>query len=227
MAGCSSVPRPLACWPPWSAGLAGGGAGWGGLGLPLDRCLPAATGHPLAGQAGPAPWEPPPLPPPREPPPLMGGADPRSPERAWLLTGPEDAGDAAGGREAAGLAPAERPAPRDQPEADPARPADPFDPLPFGPLRLDPLRLDPPPFDAPPFDAPPCDPLPFDPLPPGRGGRSRGGATRPPPLSASARFLARAEPTPLTTRREPELTSPSPSPSPSAAGGASGRSRDA
>ena len=133
----------------------------------------------------------------------MGGADPRSPERAWLLTGPEDAGDTAGGREAAGDAaggrgaaegrgaagPAvgERPAPRDQPEADPAEPADPFDPL-----------------------------------SPGRGGRSRGGATRPPLLSASATFLARAEPALLAIRREPELTSPSSS----AAGGASGRSRD-
>jgi hypothetical protein len=62
---------------------------------------------------------------------------------------------------------------------------------------------------------------------PARGGRSRGGATRPPPPpSASAAFLARAEPAPLNppaTRREPELTSPSPS----AGGGASGRSRDA
>jgi hypothetical protein len=190
MAGCSSWPRPLAGLPPWSAGAAGGGAAWGGRGLPPDRCRPAAAGHPLAGQAGPDPLAP------LEPPPLMDGADPRSPERAWLLTGPEDAGDAARGREAAGPASAERPAPRDQPEADPARPADPPDPL-----------------------------LP-DPLPSGRGGRSRGGATRPPPPSASAMFLARAEPAllaPLTTRREPGLTSPSPS----AAGGASGRSRDA
>ena len=73
--------------------------------------------------------------------------------------------------------------------------------------------------------APPAEPL--DPLP-DRGGRSRGGATRPPLLSASVTFLARADPaplTPVTVRREPELTAPSPSPS--AGGGASGRSRDA
>lgn len=64
---------------------------------------------------------------------------------------------------------------------------------------------------------------PLDPFAPaaGRGGRSSGGATRPAPLSASAAFLARAAPAPLTTRREPWLTSAS------AGGGASGRSRGA
>src|SRR5580704_13675604 len=116
----------------------------------------------------------------------------------WPLDGlPPESADSAGGvlgfgrgpaldRPRTGLAPA-----AGQPLADPAPPADPFDPLPFG-----------------------------------RGGRSRGGATRPLALSASVTFLARADPAPLapvTTRREPELTSPSPS----AGGGASGRSREA
>jgi len=212
MAGDSSWPLDAGL-PPEPAGSAGGGVGRGAA---PDRALTGrapAAGHPLAGQAGPDPLDPLPWP---EPPPLMGGAEPRSRERAWLLTGAEDAGetgDAARGRGPAPVpalvlvpaptpapAPTERPAPRDQPEADPAAPVDPFDP----------------------FD-------PFDPLPE-RGGRSRGGATRVPPVSASATFLARAEPdplTPVTPRREPELTSPSPSPSPSAGGGASGRSRDA
>jgi hypothetical protein len=179
--------------PPESAGSAGGGVGLGPApDRPLTGRAPAA-GHPLAGQAGPEELDPLPWPP--EPPPVMGGADPRSPERAWLLTGPEEAGEAPdAARDRAPVpVPAERPAPRDQLEAEPA---DPFDPLPF-------------------------DPLPF-----GRGGRSRGGATRPPLLSASVTFLARAELpplTPVTTRREPELTSASPS----AGGGASGRSREA
>jgi len=217
MAGGSSWPWPLDDGlPPESAGAAGGLWVGVGRGAAPDRALTGrapAAGHPLAGQAGPDPLDPLPWP---EPPPVMGGAEPRSLERAGLLTGPEDAGeagDAARGRGPAPVlvpvpvpvepAPVERPAPRDQPEADPAALADPFDP----------------------FD-------PFDPLP-ARGGRSRGGATRVPPLSASVTFLARAEPaalaplTPAATRREPELTSPSPSPSPSAGGGASGRSRDA
>ena len=198
-------------------GLAAGAAGSvGGLGAGVGRgaeperpliAWPPAAVHPLAGQAGPDPLEPlEPLPWP-EPPPVIGGAEPRSLERGWLLTGPEDAGeagDAAGGRGPAAVpvpvpvpVPVERPAPRDQPEAAPAAVADPF--APFAPL-------------------------------PARGGRSRGGATRVPALSASVTFLARAEPDPLTPaaiRRELELTSPFPSPSPSAGGGASGRSRDA
>jgi hypothetical protein len=98
--------------------------------------------------------------------------------------------------------PAERPAPRDQPEAGAAAgPADPFGPFePFGPLALPEAAL---------------------------GGRSSGGATRPPAPSASVTFLARAGPapplTPLATRREPSLVSPSPS----AGGGVTGRSREA
>jgi hypothetical protein len=199
MAGGSSWPWPLDGLPPESAGSAGGVLGFG-RGPAPDRPrtgLAPAAGQPLAGQAGPAELDPPPWP---EPPRVMGGAELRSWERAWLQTGPEEAGpeeagaavDAARDRvPAPAPAPGDRPAPRDQPEAHPAPPADPFDPLPFG-----------------------------------RGGRSRGGATRPPALSASVTFLARADPAPLApvmTRRESELTSPSPS----AGGGASGRSRDA
>lgn len=179
MARGSSGARPLAGWAPWSAGSAGGA----GLGPAADRCLAPAPGHPLAGQAGPAPLNPLPG---REAPPVMGGADPRSAARPRI--GPEEAGDpvdVARNHDAAGPAAAERPAPRDQLETDPAPPADPFDPVPFG-----------------------------------RGGRSRGGATRA-PLSASVTFLARAAPAPLTARREPALTSPS------GGGGASGRSREA
>ena len=197
MAEGSSWPPPLDGLPPWPADSAGGfwGDAGAGLGLPPERCLAPAAGHPLAGQAGPDPLDPlDPLDPPEplEPPGwLMGGADP--PARLWLLTGAEDPGAGAAAARGRGPAPGERPAPRDQPEADPATSAGPPDP----------------------FGAPLPD----------RGGRSSGGATRPPP-SASAAFLARAEPaplTPLTTRREPGPTSPSPS----AGGGASGRSRDA
>ncbi len=204
MAGGSSWPWPLADGlplddglPPEPAGSAGGVPGFG-FGPAPDRprtgVVPAA-GHPLAGPAGPDPLNPLPWP---EPPPVMGGADPRSPARARVLTGPEAGGalDAARDR-VPGSAPTERPAPRDQLEAEPA---DPFAPLPFAPL-------------------------PFAPLPFGRGGRSRGWATRP-PLSASTAFLARAVLAllaPVTTRREPELASASPS----AGGGASGRSREA
>jgi hypothetical protein len=57
---------------------------------------------------------------------------------------------------------------------------------------------------------------------PGLGGRSSGGAVRPPP-SVSGMVLLRAWPIGLATRRESELTSLSGS----AAGRASGRSRDA
>src|SRR5216683_2649587 len=63
----------------------------------------------------------------------MGGADPRSPARPGLRTGtagPGDPEDVARDRDAAGPAPAERPAPRDQPEADPAMPAEPLPPPP-------------------------------------------------------------------------------------------------
>ena len=204
MAGGSSWPCPLDAWPAEPAGSAGGVGGGVGLGPAADRPrtgLAPAAGHPLAGQAGPPELDPP-WP---EPPPVMGGAEPRPLERAWLLTGPEGAGTAGVAARGRGLAPgvgrglapgaglalgpAERPAPRDQPEAEPTAPATPFDPLPV------------------------------------RGGRSRGGATRA-PLSASVTFLARADPAalaPLTARREPELTSASPS----AGGGASGRSREA
>src|SRR5690349_18022614 len=129
MAGGSS--RPLdRVPPPDSAGSPGGfGAGFG-LARPLDRWRGPAVGHPLAGQAGPPPLAPPfpPFPPDR---PelagrgagrLTGGADP--PVR--LLTGAADAGgaDPACGR---GAVPAERPAPRDQPEAGAA--GEPFDPF--------------------------------------------------------------------------------------------------
>ena len=115
--------------PPESAVSAGGlGAGFG-LARPLDRWRGPALGHPLAGQAGPPPPEPPePLDPPEPPEPpdlagrgagrLTGGADP--PPRLWLLTGGAGGGaDAARGRGPvpADTVPAERPAPRDQPEA--------------------------------------------------------------------------------------------------------------
>jgi hypothetical protein len=116
----------------------------------------------------------------------MGGADPAEPERAETREEPEEPEDAARVRGPTGPPDTERPAPRDQPDADPAVPA--------GPL-------------------------------PDLGGRSRGGAARP-PLAASGMFLWRAVPaalTPLTTRRPPELASPSPS----AGGGASGRNREA
>jgi len=211
LAGGSSGPRPPASvppWPPgppWPAGSAGGGAG-AGRGLPPDRCLAPAAGQPLAGQAGPDPLDPP----------LMDGADP--PARARLLTGAEDTADPVDAARARVPAPAERPAPRDQPPADPTDPADPFEPI----SPLEPFE----PFDPlDPFE--PLDPLdPFEPRPV-RAGRSSGGATRAAPPSASAAFRARTDPgpplTPLTTRRELVLTWPSPS----TGGGASGRSRDA
>jgi hypothetical protein len=125
----------------------------------------------------------------------MGGADLDEPERAGSREGADDPEEAPRVRGPAWPEATERPAPRDQPDADPETPPDPPDP-----------------------------PDPAAALP-DLGGRSRGGATRP-PLAASGMFLWRAVPaalTPLTTRRPPELASPSPS----AGGGASGRNREA
>jgi hypothetical protein len=122
----------------------------------------------------------------------MGGADPAEPERP--RDAPAGPGDAARERGPTGPGATERPAPRDQPDADPATPLAAGPAGPAGPLVAE------------------------------RGGRSSGGATRLPPLSASGAFLLRAAPpAPLITRREPGLASPSPS----AGGGASGRSREA
>jgi hypothetical protein len=137
--GWSSWPRPRAGWPPRSAGSAGAGAAGFGFGPAPDRCLPLTAAHPLDGQAGP---EPPllPLPPrlPRKPPlplpllpvlpvlPVMGGADPAEAERAETREGPEEPEDAARVRGPTGPTAAERPAPRDQPEADPEAPDDPL-----------------------------------------------------------------------------------------------------
>jgi hypothetical protein len=213
--GWSSWPRPRAGWPPRSAGSADAGLGFGPA---ADRCLALTAGHPLDGQAG---AEPPlllPLPRPPLLPPLpllppvpllpllapvlrlMGGAEA---ERAETREGLEEPEDAARVRGPTGPTPAELPAPRDQAAAAPDAADDP---------------------DAP--DDPDDPDAPDDPLLPDLGGRSSGGATRPPPLAASGMFGLRvvpAAPTPLTTRREPVLVSPSPS----AGGGASGRSREA
>jgi hypothetical protein len=90
MGGCLSSVRWFAGWPP-----ASGDSGAGGFGLGPDRCRALAAGHPLDGHEG------------REPVPLLiGGAD---------LAGPAPPEDVARARE--GPASAERPAPRDQPEA--------------------------------------------------------------------------------------------------------------
>jgi hypothetical protein len=174
--------------PPESAGSAGGlGAGFGRA-RPADRWRGPALGQPLAGQAGPPPLDPPELDPPELDPPeldppeldppeldprapeldgrgagrLTGGADP--PPRLWLLTG-------------------ERPAPRDQPEAD----ADAGPPDPFGP------------------------PAPVAPCRGGRssGGATR---LLPPSASVTFLARAEPGPgTPPTTRRELPLASSSPS----------------
>jgi hypothetical protein len=128
---------------------------------------------------------------------LTGGADP--PPRLWLLTGGGPAGEGADGRadEGAGGAdaargrgpvpadtlPAERPAPRDQPEAG----ADAGPPDPFGP------------------------PAPVAPCRGGRssGGATR---LLPPSASVTFLVRAEPGPEPPpTTRREPPLASPSPS----------------
>jgi hypothetical protein len=218
--------------PPWFAGgwaallgalfgALGDGAGFGRARpeVPPERCLAPAVGQPLAGQAGPDPEEPEE---PEEPlalirGPLTGAA---GPDR-----GP---GDAAGGRELA----AERPAPRDQPEAGAPAPdrrgaagAGLAGPVLAGPVLVDavPPAAEPdgrgagapvrPPVRAAPARDPP------------RGGRSSGGALRPLPPSASAEFLSRAEPAPPAV---PASRLPVPlSPSASTGGGASGRSRDA
>jgi hypothetical protein len=113
----------------------------------------------------------------------MGGAGLAEPERAETREGPEDPGDAARVRGPTWPAAAERPAPRDQPAADPAAPAVPADPAdPAGP-------------------------------PPDLGGRSSGGATRPLLAASGTFLLRAVPValTPLTTRREPVLVSPSPS----------------
>src|SRR5580704_18635004 len=96
MADGSSLPRPLADPLPPSAGSAGGAVG---LGRAAGRCRAPAPDHPVDGQAG--------------------AADPAEP--AW----PEGAGpvDVERARGPAPPAAAERPAPRDQPEAALAGPA--------------------------------------------------------------------------------------------------------
>jgi hypothetical protein len=97
--------------PAWSAGGAGVGRGLG-----PDRCRGPAVGQPLDGQAGPwaGPWR-------ADPPPFIGGAWDDVPR---ALVPPA----------------ADRPAPRDQPEAAPAAPLKPLAPLePLEPLApLDP-----------------------------------------------------------------------------------------
>jgi hypothetical protein len=99
MADGSSLPRPLADPLPPSAGAAGGAAG---LGLAAGRCRAPAPDHPVDGQAGAA-----------DP---AGPVGPARPEGA----GP---GDVERAREPAAPGAAERPAPRDQPEAALAGPA--------------------------------------------------------------------------------------------------------
>jgi translation initiation factor IF-2 len=114
---------------------------------------------------------------------MMGGAGLEEPERAETREGPEDPEDAARVRGPAWPAAAERPAPRDQPAADPAAPAAPEVPDdPAGPL-------------------------------PDLDGRSSGGATRLPLAASGMFGLRAlpAALTPLTTRRPPVLVSPSPS----------------
>jgi len=164
-----------------------------GFGPVPDRCLALTAGHPLDGQAGPdwlplllvLPFAPFPAFPlvPLVPPPVMGGAGLAEPERAGSREGPADPEDAARVRGPAWPAATERPAPRDQPDVDPATPADPVDPAdPAGPL-------------------------------PDLGGRSSGGATRPLLAASGMFLLRAvpAALTPLTTRRPPVVASPSPS----------------
>ena len=111
--------------PSCSGACAGGGAG-AGLGPP-DRCRGPAVGHPLAGQAGALP---------------MGGADP--PDRLRPRTGAEGPADPAEADRDQPPPPAERPAPRDQPEAGAlAAPPAPLDPFGAGPFGLDPFWADP------------------------------------------------------------------------------------
>ena len=219
---------PVLWLPLWLAWLAGGaldvfsaGAEFG-CARPLDRCLAPAVGQPLAGQAGPEPdgaAVDPPDPPDR---PRTGGPDPPA-----SGPGAPDLDRVPGA--------ADRPAPRDQPEAGAlmpgaARPgagvlgagvlgAGGLDPAgPGVPVRGAVVR------DVP-LRAAPVRGVPLR-APPERGGRSSGGATRPLALSASLEFLSRAEPAPpaaLTSLRElPPL-----SPLVSTGGGASARSRAA
>jgi hypothetical protein len=212
--------------PPWSAGgcapLPGAledGAGFGRTrpAEPAERCLAPAVGQPLAGQAGPDPEDPEPEEP-EEPParPRTGVAGPDS--------GP---GDAARGRDEA----ADRPAPRDQPEAGAPAP-DRRGAAGAGPAGA--VLADAGLADAGPADAEAAGLGAAGLLPPARaalardaprGGRSSGGAVRPLPPSASAAFLSRAEPAPpaVPASRLPVALSPSAS----TGGGASGRSRDA
>jgi hypothetical protein len=237
MARGSSGSAPLAGPPSAAAGLDGGADG---LGLAPGRCRAPTPGHPAedfelqAGLVGQDPDPPDPLDPFDPPDPLDGA--PEEPGDREDPTGPGDAPRDRGLTKPAKPAD-DRPDPRDQPEAA-------LD----GPAPLDAPRCEELPLKALPFDAPPRDGLPFDAPPRGApprdglplaadlGGRSSGGAVRPPP-SASARFLDRAEPVgpareddPARLPREgtavvlePELTSPSPS----ATGGVSGLRRAA
>src|SRR6202167_3384110 len=107
--GCLRLPSSWRGWPRPCRSAGGAGVG---LGLVPDRCRGPAAGQPLDGQAGPwaGPWRP-------DPPPLIGGAWDDVPR---ALVPPA----------------ADRPAPRDQPEAAPAAPAAPLKPLaPLEPLE--------------------------------------------------------------------------------------------
>lgn len=210
--GWSLSPAPL---PPWSADgcpplpeALEGGAGFGRVrpAGPPERCLGPAVGQPLPGQAGPDPEDPDDPEEPEDPParPRTGAAGPDS--------GP---GDEALGRDEA----ADRPAPRDQPEA--GAPA----PDRRGAAGAGLAGAVPPAAGAAGRGAGTPVRSPVRARDPPRGGRSSGGAVRPPPLSASAAFLSRAAPAPPAV---PASRLPVPlSPSASTGGGASGRSRDA
>ena len=106
--GCFSVPFPLAGPPPAGSAGGAGGAGAGvGLGAIADRCRGPAPDHPVEGQAG-------------------AGAAGLGAGAGRGAAGPEEAGAGARARvRCRPFDPAERPAPRDQPEAaldDPAGP---------------------------------------------------------------------------------------------------------
>jgi hypothetical protein len=229
--GWSLSPAPL---PPWSAdaaplpGALAGGAGFGRArpAEPPDRCLAPAAGQPLAGQAGAEPGDPEEPEDPEEPP-----ARPRT-----GVPGPDSGpGDAALGRDEA----ADRPAPRDQPEAGAPAPdrRGAAGAVPPDAGLADTGRPDTGPADTGLPDTGPADLGAGVPgrLPPTRaalardvprGGRSSGGAVRLPSPSASAAFLSRAEPAPPAVPASRRVPVP-PSPPSSTGGGASGRSRDA